>query len=126
MSLDYRIFTRSTPPDSSSLAAALAPLLPSINGSFLFDYSPITNTVTIAYSNWAGIDTAAVQTAVTNCIQETDRTDAKGFVDQIALWEKACFLVILDEINNIRAALSLAPRTVNQFFTAVKNKIDTL
>ncbi len=38
---------------------------------------------------------------------------------------KAIILIVMDEINTLRAQHSLPPRTKSQLFTAIKNRIDT-
>lgn len=127
MSLVTRLFTRSSRPDPATLQAALAPLLVGAGGFFI-GYDERAQKVTIEYGDWNGVDTTAIQNAIFNCAAETDRTDAKTFIDGMPLFEKALFLTLLDEVNLIRSLLSPSQpaRTPAQWINAAKAKADTL
>lgn len=53
------------------------------------------------------------------------KTAAKLTVDLPEYVARALLDILLDEINLLRVALSLAPRTLAQLRTAIKNRIDT-
>lgn len=127
MSLVTRLFTRATRPDPATLSAALAPLLVGAGGFFV-NYDERAQKVSIEYGDWNGVDTTAIQNAIFNCAAETDRTDNKTIVDNLPLFEKGAWLVLLDEVNLIRSLLSPSQpaRTILQFMNAIKSKIDTL
>jgi hypothetical protein len=52
-----------------------------------------------------------------------ERADMDGKMDKLV---KAFALVVLDEINTLRAKQGLAPRTAEQLKTAVKTKFESL
>jgi pectin methylesterase-like acyl-CoA thioesterase len=121
-------FARATSPHMPSLAAALAPVIP---GAFHVRYQP--GTVVIEANAWAGVDLAAVQSAVDAAPADTTVVRAKDEKAAIAgadhCLRRAYALVLLDEVNTIRAniaAASLAPRTVIQMNAAIDTKVDVL
>lgn len=125
MSLSVRLFARPTSPDPSSLTSALTPFFGAAGG-FDWRYDPQVQKVIIEYGDWTGVDTAGIQTAVTNCIAETDHTDAKTIIENMPTWQLALNLVILDQFNTLRGLHSLQPITKAQLIAAIEAKIDTL
>jgi hypothetical protein len=131
MTISARIFPRASEPDLTALNATLRPLLPVTpsTGDFNSSWDGNANVV-VLYGDWSGVDLQAVQNAITACVQRTYRTDAKVYIDNMDTPLKAAFLVILDEVNTIRTKTGVLPigaaRTQNQFFQAIKDKIDTL
>lgn len=67
----------------------------------------------------------AVDAAEAASVLAQDKVDQKARIDSERIL-KALALTIMDEINILRAANSLAARTANQLVTAVKNKVDTI
>ena len=55
-----------------------------------------------------------------------DQRDAQGQIDALPLWAKALALALLDEINALRVAGSLAPRPAGQALAAMRIKAGTL
>ena len=57
-----------------------------------------------------------------------EQKDVKAYLDAMSLMERAVNLTILDEINLIRSKLPtpLGARTVPQWITAIKAKVDAL
>lgn len=51
-----------------------------------------------------------------------DQQDAQAFIDTLPIWAKALALALLDEINLLRVAQALPPRTVPQALAAIRAK----
>jgi len=125
MPLNAQIFTRAGgDPDQSALAAAIRPTL---GDPFYLEVS--AGTVTIRKpSVWTAPQITAVQAAVTACPAQTDQTDAQNAVDSLRIVDKAIVLVLIDELNIVRAALPtpLGARTPAQALAAIRTKAGTL
>jgi hypothetical protein len=75
---------------------------------------------------WTAAQITAAQTVLDTAPAATDQLTAQSLVDALSLLDKAQDLALLDEINVLRTALSLAPRTVVQALTAIRAKAGQL
>jgi len=125
MPMTAQTFTRvGGDPDLSALATAIRPTL---GDPFYLGVSG--NTVTVQKpSVWTGPQITAVQAAATACPAQTDQTDAQNAVDSLRIVDKAIVLVLIDELNIVRAALPtpLGARTPAQALAAIRTKAGTL
>ena len=123
--MDRQTFTRSgNPPHIPSLADAIRSKL---TGSFHIFVRP--GFVDIEAGTWEGVTLSAVQADVTAAPDATPKVDAKYLVDTgLPTVQQALVLVLLDEINLLRANTiwPMTARTIAQLRTALKNKIDAL
>lgn len=114
------------PADLNSLAATIRPTV----GDPFYVYQQkdggAIRVIVTKETAWQAGDITTVQSAVTAAVDATPQTEAQATVDQMSIFQKAIVLALLDEINILRAALSLTARTPAQAIAAVRNKAGTL
>ena len=117
---------RATIPDLPTLAATLAPLLAPGAGAFALSYQG--GAVVIDQAAFTGVDVPAVQSAIAAAPVMSAVVGSKRIIDELPVWQRAFFLVLLDQVNTLRTqpSTTFAAVTPAQAWTAVKNKIDTL
>lgn len=117
------ITTRITIPDQIALLIAVKAVTDS--SAVLFN---------LQNGNWRGkkgtiwtpqqiIDT---QIALDTTPALTPQLEAQRIIDSMSIFNKAIILLLLDEINILRTALSLPVRTPSQAITGIRNKAGTL
>lgn len=75
---------------------------------------------------WTANDLSATQNALDTIAPLTPQLSAQRLIDSMSIFDKAIILLLLDEINILRTALSLAVRTPTQAITGIRNKAGTL
>lgn len=120
-----RTYARQTAPHLPTLADNIRALMAAANaGSFHVNYQ--NGQVIIEQGSWAGVNEAAVASAVAAAPDDGEKIDAKRIVNSLTLVERAIFLTILDGINVERARHGAAAITPAQWITSIIAKIDTL
>lgn len=77
-------------------------------------------------TNFTAADITNLQSIINTAPSTNPQLTAQNIIDNMPIFEKAILLTLLDEINILRTNLGLAPRTVQQAITAVRNKAATL
>jgi hypothetical protein len=130
MPLNRQGFPRSgASPDLAALAVAIRPTVG--DPFYLSAQMSLGGAVTVFVekpSVWTGPQTTAVQGAVNAALDASDQTDAQNAIDGMSIFQKAIVLVLIDELNIVRAALPspLGARTPAQALTAIRAKAGTL
>jgi hypothetical protein len=75
---------------------------------------------------WTAQQTADAQTIVDTTAALTPQLAAQRDVDRLSIAFRALVLTLVDEINVLRTRAGLPERTVEQAFTAIRNKAGTL
>lgn len=128
------LFTQAFPragaaPDLGALATAVRP---TVGDPFYVNAQIATGGVVTVYigkpTAWSGPDITTVQAAVTAAPVATPQTDAQNVIDNMAIFEKAILLTLLDQVNTIRNLLPipLPPITPATALAAVRAKAATL
>jgi hypothetical protein len=130
MALFKQAFTRAgAAPDLGALANTLRPTL---GDPFYLNAQLATGGVVTVFVEkptvWTGPQTTAVQSAITAAADATPQSEAQNAIDNMAIFDKAILLALLDQINVIRAALPspLGAITPAQAAAAVRAKAATL
>jgi len=116
---------RATEPDPTQLLANLRAL----DATAGIQHAPGTNTYRLKKSTaWTGPQITAAQNALETAPATTPQLDARTIVATWSIERRAEWLVLIDQINVIRQALSppLAVITPAQAIAALNAKIDTL
>lgn len=122
----YQTFTstRTTDPDAASL---LSQLRAAVDGTVgVQPRAAGVGFVVKKATTWTATQIAAAQTAIDTAPAASEQLTAQALVDTLCILDKAQDLALLDEINILRAALSLAPRTVAQALGAIRAKAGQL
>lgn len=77
-------------------------------------------------TTWTSPQRTAAQNTIDNAPEITPQLIAQDEIDRWPISMRAFAETLLDEINLLRAQLSLAPRTPAQVITAIRNKAGTL
>jgi hypothetical protein len=77
-------------------------------------------------SEWSGADTIAASTIISNSPAITEQLQAQVEIDDLPVLLKAIVLTLIDELNILRTAAGLQPRTTQQAITAIRAKAGTL
>jgi hypothetical protein len=115
---------RTTEPDPASLLAQLRAVVDATVG--------VQHAVgTVGYvlkktTAWTAPQITAAQNAIDTAPTTSDQLTAQALIDSLSIFDKAQDLTLLDEINVLRSALSLTPRTVAQAIAAIRTKAGTL
>lgn len=120
-------FARVTAPHDASLADAIRPLMTIVpNQAFHLRFD--NDAVIIEQADWTGVDLAAVQAAVDAAPPDSLRLRAQQQITDLPIWQKAAWLVVLDEVNRLRQnpATVFPAVTAAQFWQAIKAKIEVL
>ena len=79
------------------------------------------------YWNIAGSVVSLMSQAERDAVDAAELSDRRGVMveqmDEVEEYARAFALVVLDEINLLRTQHSIAPRTIAQLKTAVRNKL---
>jgi hypothetical protein len=118
---------RASIPDLPTLATTLAPLL-AVAGGGAFAVSYQGGAILIEQAAFTNVDVPAVEAAVAAAPVTVAALGSKRIIDDLPVWQRAFFLTLLDQINQLRTAptTAFAAVTPTQAWNAVKNKIDTL
>lgn len=124
---DYHVFTspRTTEPDGPSLLANLKAL----DATAGVQHTPFTPAYVIKKETaWAAPHIAAAQAVIDAAPAASAHLTATSTIDRWPLELKAAFLLVMEQMNVVRAALPtpLPPFTVAQFLAAIKAKASTL
>jgi hypothetical protein len=124
----YQSFTtsRTTEPDATSL---LAQLRASVDGSAGVQHTTGTSSFVVKKgTDWTAAQIAAAQTIIDTAPASSAGLTTQAAVDAMPLLEKAILLILLDQLNTIRASLvpPLGAITPAQAIAAVRQKAGTL
>lgn len=125
MAAFYREFTRNKPNDAdyNSLFNSLRALDPTVG----IQHDPSTLLYKLKKNTaWLAAHITAAQTEIDNAPDASPQLTAAGSIDELSIAQQATILAIIDEINILRAQHSLAPRTPQQAYQAIKDKAMTL
>jgi hypothetical protein len=111
--------TRATWPDPMSLVAALRTAV--APECAVLEREGTTLTLR-KDTPWSESDRATAQTTIDSAPAQTVQLDAQHDIDAWPIALKALALTVLDEVNVLRAAASLAPRTPGQLINAIRTK----
>jgi hypothetical protein len=121
----YQSFTsaRATEPDFASLLAALKALDPTAG----LQHPIGTATYVIKKATaWTAPQIAAAQTAIDTAAAGSPQRTSQSTIDAWPLDLKGAFLLVMEQVNVLRAFHSLPPFTAQQFYDAIKAKALTL
>lgn len=77
-------------------------------------------------TDWTPADIALATSTITNAPALTEQLQAQVTIDALPVLLKAIVLTLIDEVNILRQAAGMQPRTVQQAINAIKNKAGTL
>lgn len=121
----YQDFTspRTTEPDFTSLLNQLRTIEPTIG----IQHELNTNFYRLKKNtSWTPSEVTSAQIAIDSAPNTTPELTAQSKVDRFDIVTKAIVLTIIDEINILRAAAGLTPRTPAQAIQAIRNKAGSL
>ena len=120
----YQTFTsaRATDPDPASLLAQLRAL----DATAGLQHSPGPTYVVKKATAWQPAHVTAAQTAIDTAPATTPQRTAQSTIDQWPLDLKAAFILVMEQVNVLRAFHSLPAFTAQQFYDAIKAKALTL
>lgn len=114
---------RPSEPDLLSLLATLKSGDPSIGLAHL----PGNNIYKLKKNSvWTSPQILAAMNAIINAAAISPQLTAQNEIDRLPIYLKALVLALLDEINILRQAAGLQPRTPAQAIQAIRNKAATL
>jgi hypothetical protein len=118
--------TRLTPPDPVVLAAAVKAATSDATASVMIQAPGVWRGKQA--DDWTPAEIVAVQALIDTTAPATPQLEGQRLIDSMPLWEKAAFLLILDQFNIVRAALPtpLPPVSPAQFLAAIRAKAATL
>lgn len=123
----YQTFTsaRTTEPDPTSLLAQARALDPTVG----IQHQLGSQTYVIKKATaWTAPQITAAQNVIDTAPASSPQLTAQAQIDNLALYEKAFILALIDQINVLRAALPvpLAAITPAQALSAIRTKAGTL
>lgn len=121
----YRTFTRNKPNDADY--ESLFNALRALDATVGIQHDPATLIYKLKKNTaWTNPQATAAQTEIDNAPDASNQLDAAGNINHLSIAQQATVLAIIDEINILRAQHSLAPRTPQQAYQAIKDKALTL
>jgi len=121
----YQTFTtaRATEPDQASLVAQLRAL----DATAGVQHQPGSPAYVIKKNTaWLPAHITAAQNVIETAPAATPQRTAQSTIDQWPLDLKAAFLLVMEQVNALRAFHSLPAFTAQQFYDAIKAKALTL
>lgn len=118
---------RLTEPDPATLLAQLRALdaTAGVQHTLSTPTAPATYRIKKATA-WTAPQIAAAQTVIDTAPASTPQRTAQSTIDQWPLDLKAAFLLVMEQVNVLRAFHSLPAFTAQQFVDAIKAKAGTL
>jgi len=113
---------RATEPDQAGLIAALRAL----DATAGLQHAPGPTYVVKKATAWTAPQITAAQNAIDSAAAATPQRTAQSTIDQWPLDLKAAFLLVMEQVNVLRAFHSLPAFTAQQFYDAIKAKALTL
>jgi sensor histidine kinase regulating citrate/malate metabolism len=120
----YQAYTtgRATEPDAATLLASLRAL----DATAGVQHQPGPAYVIKKATTWTAPQIAAAQTVIDTAPAATPQRAAQSTIDSWPLDLKAAFILVMEQMNVLRAFHSLPAFTVQQFTDAIKTKAGTL
>lgn len=113
---------RPTEPDLNELVKNLKTIESSIGLALHvgISYKLKKNTV------WTPSEITQATNVIQNSSEVSERLTAQQIIDSLSIVDRAIILVLIDEINILRQAAGMQPRTPAQAIMAIRNKAGTL